>query len=365
MNDASSGVDAKPARKSSPYVGPRPFRAGDLFYGREDELTGLMDKLLPGGVTVLHSPSGAGKTSLIQASVVPELGKLDFQICGTTTPRFSALRVDLPPPEELRVANRYVFSVVNGLVGHLVDKQVAASMTIEDALVRFAEEKDPECRQMIMLDQLEEILRLNPADIEGQREFFIQLGMCLRRGRRWALLAMREDYLGGLTRFKRYFPNELRTTYRLDFLNAEAATAAVQRPAAERGVTFADEAVRQLITDLAPGRGGDIGGDAGDSAVTPPYVEPFLLQVVCDSLWHKLSKKKPDFTTMDVDDLTMVRPYSEALSKYYRAYCAMRSARTGTPSGAFVTGSTSTSSASGRRAGRPCRCPPWRSGARP
>src|SRR5215472_10748395 len=218
MDDASSTVDAKPAGKSSPYVGPRPFRAGDLFYGREDELTGLLDKLLPGGVTLLHSPSGAGKTSLIQASVVPELSKLDFQICGTTAPRFSALRVNLPPPEELRVANRYVFSVVNGLVGPLVDRQEAASMTIEDALVRFAEEADPECRQMIMLDQLEEVLRLDPADIEGQKEFFIQLGMCLRRGRRWALLAMREDYIGGLARFKRYFPNELRTTYRLDFL---------------------------------------------------------------------------------------------------------------------------------------------------
>src|SRR5438309_8866136 len=114
MNDTSSAVDAKPARKYSPYVGPRPFRAGDLFYGREDELTGLMDKLLPGGVTLLHSPSGAGKTSLIQALVIPELARLDFQICGTTTRRFSALRVNLPPPEDLRVVNRYVFSVVNG-----------------------------------------------------------------------------------------------------------------------------------------------------------------------------------------------------------------------------------------------------------
>lgn len=317
MSDASPAVDATPARKPSPYVGPRPFRAEDedLFCGREDESTGLMDKLLPGGVTLLHSPSGAGKTSLIQASVVPELAKLDFQMCGMTEPRFSALRVNLPPPEELRVANCYVYSVVNGLVGHLVDRHAAASMTIEDALVRLAREKDPECRQMIVLDQLEEILRLNPADIEGQKEFFIQLGMCLRRGRRWALLAMREDYIGGLARFKRYFPNELRTTYRLDFLDAEAATAAAQGPAAERGVTFADDAVRQLIADLGPDRSGDIeGGDA----VTPPYVEPFLLQVVCDSLWRKLSKERgADFTTIDVNDLASVRPYDKILSKYY------------------------------------------------
>ena len=263
MNDVSSAIDAIQAPKPSPYVGPRPFRAGELFYGREDESTDLMGKLLPGGVTLLHSPSGAGKTSLIQASVVPELSKQDFQICGNyveaapgaTGPRFSALRVNLPPPTYLRVANPYVFSVVNGLVGHLVEKPEAATMatmTIEKALDLYAYEEDPNHRQMIVIDQLEDILRLNPADIEGQKEFFIQLGICLRRGHRWALLAMREDYMGGLARFKRYFPNELRATYRLDFLDAEEAIAAVQKPAAECGVTFDDDAVRQLIADLGP-----------------------------------------------------------------------------------------------------------------
>jgi hypothetical protein len=318
----SSAIDAIPVRKPSPYVGPRPFQAGELFYGREDESTDLMDKLLPGGVTLLHSPSGAGKTSLIQASVVPELSKQDFQICGhyaeapgSTGPQFSALRVNLPPPTDLSVGNPYVFSVVNGLVGHLVEKHEAATMTIENALDLYANRDDPNRRQMIVLDQLEDILRLNPTDIEGQKEFFMQLGMCLRRGRRWALLAMREDYMGGLARFKRYFPNELRTTYRLDFLGTEAAIAAMQRPAAERGVTFADDATRQLIADLGPVRD----GDSGDSSVTPPYVEPFLLQVVCESLWRKLSEAQmARFTDINVEDLGLVRPYDKILSEYYR-----------------------------------------------
>ena len=316
----SSAIDAILAPKPNPYVGPRAFQAGQLFYGREDESTDLIDKLLPGGVTLLHSPSGAGKTSLIQASVVPELSKLDFQICGhytkaapgATGPRFHALRVNLPPPTDLRVANPYVFSVVNGLVGHLVENPEAATMTIEKALDLYANKDDPNHRQMIVIDQLEEILRLNPADIEGQKEFFIQLGMCLRRGHRWALLAMREDYMGPLVaRFKRYFPNELRTTYRLDFLGTEAAIAAVQKPAAERGVTFADDAARQLVADL-PVRD-------GDSAVTPPYVEPFLLQVVCESLWRKLSEaQKARFTDINVEDLRLMRPYDKILSEYYR-----------------------------------------------
>jgi len=314
MNDMNRPTGMKAARKPCPYVGPRPVRAGEPFYGREDEFAGLMDKLLPGGVALLHSPSGAGKTSLIQAAVVPKIVGHGFQVCGATKPRFSALRVNLPPPSDFKVANRYVFSVVNGLVGHLVDRHEAATMTIEDALLRFAQEADQDSRQMIVIDQLEEILTLNPADIEGQLEFFIQLGTCLRRGRRWALLAMREDYMGALSRFKRYFPNELRVTYRLDFPDIKAATDAMQKPAADCGVTFTDDAAGELAADLRQVRT----DNGGDSAVTSPYVEPVLLQVVCDRLWRVLSKD-PEFTAIKAEDLAKVRPFDKTLSRYYRS----------------------------------------------
>src|SRR4051794_9979289 len=104
MSDTS--VDATPlfaeTSKSGdiPYVGPRPIEAGDPFFGREEEAEALVDKLLPGGITLLHSPSGAGKTSLIQASVVPWFRDQAFQICTNVGESFSALRVNLPPPED-------------------------------------------------------------------------------------------------------------------------------------------------------------------------------------------------------------------------------------------------------------------------
>jgi hypothetical protein len=48
-------------------------------------------------------------------------------------------------------------------------------------------------------------------------------------------------------------------------------------------------------------------------------VESFLLQVVCDSLWRSLSKDPiADFTTINVGDLALVRPYDNTLSEYYR-----------------------------------------------
>ena len=91
-------MSAPVPRMRNPYVGPRAFRKDELFFGREAETEGLLDKLLPSGVLLLHAPSGAGKTSLIQAAIVPELLNQGFQICASATSRFSALRVNLPHP---------------------------------------------------------------------------------------------------------------------------------------------------------------------------------------------------------------------------------------------------------------------------
>jgi hypothetical protein len=397
----SAPGDASSLYDRNPYVGPRAFRKDELFFGREAEKEGLLDALLPGGVALLHSPSGAGKTSLIQAAVVPLLLEMDFQVCAASKPRFSALRVNLPPPPDLPTANRYVFSIVNGLVGHLVNRREAAAMTIEGALDLFARlgpvgrdsrrwtatedhpaaATRPDARpqgpqQVVIIDQLEEALTLDPNDISGQAVFFRQLGQALRRGRRWALLSMREDHIGGIDKFKRYFHNELRTTYRLDYLDEKEALQAVVEPAAKRGVTFEEEAARQLVTDLRrvradrtpeliprPGQADirrrkgtglalttdrrsdgpagarpaadhgarhvpvDIADPYGGASqewssqsdeLLYPYVEPVLLQVVCDSLWRILSKDR-NFSRITVTNLAEVRPYDTILSKYYRS----------------------------------------------
>jgi WD40 repeat protein len=354
--DSSRPTPPTPHDERVPYVGPRAIEADDLFFGREEETEALVDKLLPGGITLLHAPSGAGKTSLIQASLMPSLHELGFQVCANVDTPFSALRVNLPPPDDVEVANRYVFSLVISLVGHLVERHEAARMTFDRALTLFAGGEQQ--RQLVVIDQLEEALTLDPNDRQGQREFFKQLGTALRRDRRWALLAIREDYLGGLDRYRQFFPNELRTTFRLDFLDEDAALRAVQLPAEQFGVTFTDEAAHQLVSDLRrvraisatpptrveredPPTSGPAKGGTAESTITKttvpasaaahadpivedatvyPYVEPVLLQVVCSSLWRILKEeRKAAFTAIEASDLDEVRPYSRSLSNYYRA----------------------------------------------
>src|SRR3989442_14983682 len=100
-------ANSTPAQ-DNPYVGPRPLEIGQTIYGRDRELLELTDLLVYKRFVLLHSPSGAGKTSLIQAGLVPALQQQGFRV--TLPP----LRVDKEPPQDFIQAghtyNRYLLS---------------------------------------------------------------------------------------------------------------------------------------------------------------------------------------------------------------------------------------------------------------
>ncbi len=80
------------ATRTCPFVGPRSFRFGEPLFGRDRELPKLLDLLIAERIVLLFSPSGAGKTSLIQAGLTTALreeGFLDLPIIGVQQPTLS------------------------------------------------------------------------------------------------------------------------------------------------------------------------------------------------------------------------------------------------------------------------------------
>jgi hypothetical protein len=57
----------------NPFVGPRPIQQGEPLHGRDAEVRELYNRLQARRIVVLHSPSGAGKSSLVQAGLIPRL----------------------------------------------------------------------------------------------------------------------------------------------------------------------------------------------------------------------------------------------------------------------------------------------------
>jgi hypothetical protein len=296
-------------RRKNPYVGPRAFRADEALYGRERECRELTDLLIAERIVLVHSPSGAGKTSLIQSRVIPRLTREGF----TVSPVLRVNTLSTKP-----VANRWVYSVVLGLVGEdgLDEWPGLENATIPDVLNRL-DSQAPGTERVLVFDQFEEILRIEPTDWHGQTEFFEQLGAALVDGSRWALFSMREDFVGGLDRYVCYLPGHLRTWYRLDFLQKDAALRAIQKPAEDWGAKFTDEAAEQLFDDLArvdvevPNR--ELEKSVG------PYVEPVHLQVACHRLWRALkNERSPQPVKMiTADDVTNFAEIDTTLAGFY------------------------------------------------
>lgn len=292
----------------NPYVGPRPLRQYDGLFGRDREAQALTDLLIAERVVLLHAPSGAGKTSLIQAGVIKRLKSEGFRVSGP-------LRLNGVRPDDASIGNRYLWSAVDGLLGngHAAGAKDATSLDEGLATVEQGFDDDD---HVIILDQFEEILTLEPANWGSQEEFFKALGHALDRPNRWALLSMREDYMGGLARYVGLLPTRLDVRFRLDFLEHDAARLAMREPAASRGVTFTEEAIELLISDLSAIRVQD--PVEGQKVATGPYVEPVQLQVVCETLWRRLERKlDDDFHSIDVQDIRDLGDLDRALGSFY------------------------------------------------
>jgi hypothetical protein len=65
----------------SPYLGLQPFGVEDApqFFGPEREARDLVSHIYANPLVVFYAPSGAGKTSLLNAAVIPQLQE-DFDV---------------------------------------------------------------------------------------------------------------------------------------------------------------------------------------------------------------------------------------------------------------------------------------------
>jgi WD40 repeat protein len=314
----SALVPASP--RANPYIGPRSFEEKETLYGRDRELSRLTDRLIAERIVLLHSPSGAGKTSLMQAGLIPVMRVEGFHVHPVI--RLNRQNGVGPgaglPPE----ANRYLLSVLLSLDEQYPPEQRYAlprlgQMSLDEYLRCRAEEDRREAPELLVFDQFEEVITVDPAGREEKFVFFTQLGTALRNRSIWALFAMREDFVGALEPYVRLVPTFFSNTFYLDLLEEAAAREAVQKPAHHAGVTFTEEAAHKLVDDL---RHMQVQRPDGSLESVPgPYVEPVQLQVVCYRLWDSHLQRRPDDLVIDLDDISGVGNVDQSLGEYYAA----------------------------------------------
>jgi WD40 repeat protein len=313
------------AVRGNPYVGPRSFRTGEKLFGRGRETDELVDLLIAERIVLMSSPSGAGKTSLINAAIIPQMRAHGFKVYGP-------IRVGWSPTSDVEVpagANRFVLSLLLSLEESRLSLAGARSTKRDlpiDSLARMTfsqyldslEGTDAASDSVLFVfDQFEEIQTIGPSQHAARLEFFEQVGQALRKRSRWSLFAMREEYVAALQPYGRAIPTRLATSFRLELLSNTAASEAIGGPAREAGIAFEAEAGDELVRYLSTVR---VLQSDGTMAEAPGNtVEPVQLQVVCRRLWETLPSEA---ATIDLGHVRSVGNLDSALVDYYEAVAA-------------------------------------------
>ncbi len=102
-----------PQRSSRPYVGPRTFeeREADRFFGRDREARDLLALVVRERLVLFYAQSGAGKSSLLNARLIPDLRSQGFEVLPVG--RVSGVLPTTVDPNA--IANIFVYNLILSL----------------------------------------------------------------------------------------------------------------------------------------------------------------------------------------------------------------------------------------------------------
>jgi WD40 repeat protein len=315
---AEQSVTPNTERRPSPYVGLSFYTENDtrLFFGRDAERQVIMGNLRASRLTLLYGQSGVGKSSLLRAGVAARLGELAQQVfheggssCYVPVV-FSSWKDD-----SLAELVAHIEAVSNSLLepGQQVElPRHSLRLAIEAAVSALAQgaaregSDRPAVRLLIMLDQFEEYFVYGGRDSHGW-VLADQIAECVASAGVQAnfLISVREDaYAAVGDLLKGRVSNVYGNYLHLEFLDAEAAREAIEKPIEQFNVDHDDAepiAIEPGLVDAvlaqvsrAPGEDGQgsdgarprLGGKRPGAEIVTPY-----LQLVMTTLWeHEVSR---------------------------------------------------------------------------
>ncbi len=309
----------------NPYIGPRTFLKEErhLFFGRDREARDLTALVVTERLVLFYAQSGAGKSSLINTCLIPELAENLYEVLPVA-------RVSGDAPEGIKVGNIYAYNLMRSLIRREIDPASLADLPLSRFFGRLNEDEngyyydsqlekpirsDHEevmWRRALIIDQFEELFTTHQGSWEQREGFFRQLAQAMQDDPYlWVVLVMREDYIAALDPYAHILPSGLRTRYYMQRLERTAAIKAVRKPV-EHLRPYEAGVAEKLVEDLSSVK---VQKPDGTQTFQPgQYVEPVQLQVVCYGLWENLPHQKHSITDQD---LLEVGDVDEALAKYY------------------------------------------------
>ncbi|MCB0153161.1 MAG: FHA domain-containing protein, partial [Anaerolineae bacterium] len=122
-----------PPPSTNPYVGPRTFsqEESDRFFGRETEARELLSLVISERLVLFYAQSGAGKSSLINTRLVPQLRQANLPVLP-----IGRVSGELPEAVEA-VDNIYIFNLLLSMDESDGNPKRFTRMTLSDFLVNL------------------------------------------------------------------------------------------------------------------------------------------------------------------------------------------------------------------------------------
>jgi formylglycine-generating enzyme required for sulfatase activity len=302
------------SQSHNPYVGPRPFEREEqnLFFGREREISELQSLLTAHRTLLLYAASGAGKTSLLNAGLLPLMEKEGFEVLPVA-------RVSGLIPRGVRsedISNLYVFNTLMSWTEDEASYKALAPMALTEFLKAREHILDSEgfsAPRLIIFDQFEELFTIYQQFWKQREDFFHQVAKAIEEDPVLRVLfVIREDYLARLDPYVSLLPERLRGRYRLVRLRFKDACRAVEGPLHGSGKSFADGVAERLVGELIKTKVQSVIGETEEAV--GEYVEPVQLQIVCRNLWDSLPAGVNSITS---EHLRSFGDVDEALKGFY------------------------------------------------
>jgi tetratricopeptide (TPR) repeat protein len=247
LDDLHRPASAAPVPPPCPYPGMTPFRESDSghFYGRETEVTEMVERLRLSPILAIIGPSGSGKSSLVFAGLIPTLRSSRRFRPGEWDVR--SMRPGATP-----------LATLQATVGDVLNPEVLQRVAMATA------------RVLLVVDQFEEVFTQRTAQAD---EFQSALGRWVDLPGCYLVLTVRADFFADLLicplwgRIKDH-------RYEVLPLDAAGLRQAIVRPAEDLGVYVEAALVERLVADAA-----------GEPGVLPFVQETLTL------LWEYLERR--------------------------------------------------------------------------
>ncbi|MDP7050166.1 MAG: hypothetical protein QF721_11990 [Verrucomicrobiota bacterium] len=292
--------------EGNPFPGLRPFEFDEnyLFFGREEQVAQLLQRLGNTRFLAVVGASGSGKSSLVRAGLLPELHG------GTMTSTSIAWELSIMRPGGdplTKLAQALVESNLFGDVSEENILQTRATLSRSGlGLIEAYRQSDIEegSNLLLLVDQFEEIFRFRQSGEKAGQEasHFIQL--LLETARQtdipiFIILTMRSDFLGDCAEFKGLAEAVNEGEYLIPRLNRKQRARAIEGPVKVGGAEISPRLKQQLLNDI------------GDDPDQLPILQHALMRMW--AYWQTNSEKGK---VLDLEDYDAIGRMAEALSRH-------------------------------------------------